>query len=101
MKGATRDTAKVSTDIQSENQHEASLSSDKGNLQINDQVLVYGKHLGRIQFFGNVHYTKGQLVGVHLDEAVGKNDGTVKGTTYFNCPPLHGLMVRECDVCKL
>ena len=33
-----------------------------------------------------------------LDDADGKNDGTIKGQQYFECEPKHGVMVREADV---
>ena len=38
------------------------------------------------------------LVVYKLDEADGKNDGTIKGQQYFECEPKHGVMVREADV---
>lgn len=47
---------------------------------------------------GQVHYAKGEFVGVELCEAAGKNSGVVKGVTYFSCAPGHGLMVRPTDV---
>ena len=32
-----------------------------------------------------------------MDSASGKNNGTIKGRTYFEAEPKHGLMVREYD----
>nr|GEW07795.1 tubulin-folding cofactor B [Tanacetum cinerariifolium] len=32
------------------------------------------------------------------DEPLGKHDGLVKGTRFFECPPLHGAMVRPDKV---
>lgn len=54
-----------------------------------------------VQFIGPVHYASGEFVGVELTEAVGKNDGTIKGVSYFSCAPTHGLMVRPDDVAAL
>lgn len=36
----------------------------------------------------------GWWVGMHFDEPVGKNDGSVKGARYFACPAGHGGLVR-------
>ena len=36
----------------------------------------------------------GQFIGIELDEAVGKNSGTVKDKQYFVCPPMHGVLCR-------
>jgi hypothetical protein len=54
---------------------------------------------GTVKFVGSVHYAKGDWVGVVLDEAAGKNNGTIKGETYFVCEPGHGMLVRpnECE----
>ena len=37
----------------------------------------------------------GTFVGVRLDAAVGKNDGLVRNTRYFECEPNHGLMMKK------
>ena len=33
-----------------------------------------------------------------LDEAKGKNNGTVQGKTYFTCTDNHGIFVRQSQV---
>ena len=37
----------------------------------------------------------GKWIGVILDEAKGKNNGTVQGKTYFSCADEHGIFVRQ------
>lgn len=67
-------------------------------LKIGTPVLVHGKAPGIIRFVGPTAYAKRDFVGVELAEPTGKNNGTVKGVTYFTCPPRHGIMVRPSDV---
>ena len=51
---------------------------------------------GVVRFVGEVVEIPGvgAWVGVELDEPTGKNDGSVKGTKYFNCATNHGVFVR-------
>ena len=47
---------------------------------------------GTIRFLGK-HVESGKpRVGVELDAPAGKNDGTVKGHQYFQCPAKHGVL---------
>lgn len=40
----------------------------------------------------------GYWVGVHLDEPLGMNNGTVKGEVLFECPESHGSLCRGKNV---
>ncbi|RHY37306.1 hypothetical protein DYB25_007564 [Aphanomyces astaci] len=68
---------------------------------IASSVIRSGFVQGTVAFVGNVHYCKGDMVGIVFDEAVGKNNGTIKGVEYFTCAPQHGLMVQLCDVVRV
>ena len=53
---------------------------------------------GEVLFVGQTSFAAGLWVGIHLDEPVGKNDGSVQGKRYFDCVPGHGLFVRPSQV---
>ena len=68
------------------------------------RVVVDGAGSGHLAFVG-IHATKGlPRCGVTLDSPNGKNNGTINGAVYFQCPPGHGLLTapkkvkREADV---
>ncbi|XP_045070207.1 kinesin-like protein KIF13A, partial [Coregonus clupeaformis] len=58
-----------------------------------EQVWV-GKRSGTVHYVGGVEFAKGIWVGVQLDVAVGKHNGTVQGRVYFRCPPGYGVFVK-------
>lgn len=58
-----------------------------------EQVWV-GKQSGMVHYVGGVEFAKGIWVGVELDLAVGKHNGTVKGRVYFRCATGHGVFVK-------
>ena len=49
---------------------------------------------GTIAYIGSTEFASGLWVGVELDTSQGKNDGSVKGVRYFNCPLKKGVFVR-------
>ncbi|CAG2171594.1 unnamed protein product, partial [Oppiella nova] len=61
---------------------------------VGDRVLVNastGTKLGTLRFLGPADFAPGRWAGVELDEAMGKNDGSVAGKRYFKCPDRYGL----------
>jgi hypothetical protein len=70
-------------------------------LSVGLSVGVRGGLVGKVAWTGSVHYAAGDWVGVVLDEPAGKNNGTVKGVAYFECPAQHGLMLRPAECLKL
>ena len=64
------------------------------SFSVGDRVMVEGGKQGMVGFYGNTEFAGGVWVGVILEAADGKNNGTVAGVQYFNCPPNHGLFTR-------
>lgn len=68
--------------------------SDK-NLKVGQKVEIVGKNVtGEIAFVGMTTFATGKWVGVILNEPVGKNNGSLKGTVYFTVSTLV-LLVNE------
>ena len=68
------------------------------DLEVGVTCLVRGSQVGTVRYIGEVHYAKGDWVGVELEDGGGKNNGTIKGKSYFSCEPGFGIMVRPSDV---
>lgn len=70
------------------------------NIKVGDRCEVEpGEKRGVVKFVGRGEsIAPGFWVGVQYDEPLGKHDGEVKGTRYFECPPLHGALVRPDKV---
>ncbi|XP_028298904.1 kinesin-like protein KIF13B isoform X2 [Gouania willdenowi] len=57
-------------------------------------VTVGSNKAGTVRYIGTTRFAEGLWVGVELDTAVGKNDGSVGGQRYFTCKPGYGVLVR-------
>ena len=69
-------------------------------LEVGSRVVITGLpgKKGEIKFLGRTRFAEGDWVGICLDTADGKNDGTVGEHRYFTCEPLHGLFVKSAQV---
>ena len=68
-------------------------------LEIGSRCMVTGfTVLGSVRFMGNHAESGKPRIGVELDEAVGKSNGTVKGHEYFICEKKKGVLVTPGKV---
>ncbi|XP_014485413.1 PREDICTED: restin homolog isoform X2 [Dinoponera quadriceps] len=70
------------------------LTEDTDSFKIGDRVWVGGTKPGTIAYIGETKFAPGDWAGVVLDEAIGKNDGSVAGSRYFQCEPKRGIFSR-------
>uniref|UniRef100_A0A671WMD3 Dynactin subunit 1 n=1 Tax=Sparus aurata TaxID=8175 RepID=A0A671WMD3_SPAAU len=71
----------------------------EASLFMGSLVEVIGKgQRGTVAYIGNTLFASGKWVGVILDEAKGKNDGTVQGKRYFTCEENRGIFVRQSQI---
>lgn len=64
------------------------------------EVQVSGAPVRRatVMYVGEMEGKAGLWVGVKYDEPLGKNDGTVEGKKYFECPPKYGGFTKVSNV---
>lgn len=70
-------------------------ASDEVKIKVGDKVFITGvEKEGVIKFIGTTKFKPGKWIGIVLDHAGGKNNGTVAGVKYFDCKDNHGLFVK-------
>ncbi|XP_076295741.1 dynactin subunit 1 isoform X3 [Lasioglossum baleicum] len=70
--------------------------------KIGQRVEVPGKDCqGVIAYIGHPSFASGKWIGVILDEPKGKNNGSIRGQSYFKCPENHGMFVRQSQLVLL
>ena len=82
---------------------EENTRSDDSNLPdwmvVGESVQVRPSNLsGVIAYVGLTEFAAGNWIGIELDTSQGKNNGTVKGVQYFDCPQKKGMFVRPKNV---
>jgi dynactin complex subunit len=75
-------------------------SNDDHQFQVGAKVGVRFRpgERGIIRYRGEVAGKPGIFLGIELNKATGKNNGTANGTHYFSCPPSHGIFVRAASL---
>lgn len=67
-------------------------------LRVGQKVELQDGRIAKVHFVGNALFAAGEWLGVELEDASGKNDGSVQGQRYFDCKPDHGMFVRPAAV---
>lgn len=75
----------------------ANTSTPPAVLKLNTRVTVAAGP-GIIRFVGQTSFAAGKWVGVELDAANGKNDGSVGGKRYFTCSEGRGMFVKPVQI---
>ena len=65
------------------------------NPRVGQIVETQDGRQGIVRYSGPIKVASGQWLGLELSDDTGKNDGSVQGERYFQCPPRHGIFVRK------
>ncbi|KAG5980944.1 hypothetical protein E4U55_003454 [Claviceps digitariae] len=57
-------------------------------------VLLSDGRKATVRFAGPTSFQVGDWIGVELEDKTGKNDGSVQGIRYFDCPAGYGMFVK-------
>ncbi|CAH8599405.1 unnamed protein product [Heterobilharzia americana] len=75
--------------------------NQKHQFHLGDRVLVAGQRRGVLRFIGETQFAPGIWYGVELEQPVGKNNGSIHGVRYFDCPIGHGIFAPINRIQKL
>ncbi|ELU18914.1 hypothetical protein CAPTEDRAFT_180238 [Capitella teleta] len=82
------------------NAYNESSTEEMYGLKVGDKVVVGGVKTGYLRFCGPTDFADGLWGGIELEEAAGKNDGSVAGVNYFKCPPKYGIFAPLNKISK-
>ncbi|KAF2225078.1 dynein associated protein-domain-containing protein [Elsinoe ampelina] len=71
------------------------------NPSVGQKVQLNDGRTAIIRFKGATAFAPGEWIGVELEEASGKNDGSVQGDRYFDCEDKHGMFLRSTGIGKV
>jgi len=64
-----------------------------------ERVQLRNGRTGTVLYIGKTDFTKGEVIGLELDQWAPKgHDGSVKGQRFFECPPGHGYFTRRSAI---
>lgn len=66
--------------------------------QVGQSVELNDGRTGTVHYVGNTQFAAGEWIGVELDDDSGKNDGSVQGQRYFDCPAGRGMFLRPAAI---
>ncbi|XP_047527814.1 restin homolog isoform X7 [Vanessa atalanta] len=95
--GSSSDTLRKLSDDSSRkhlSDHSVVLTEDTDSFIIGERVWVGGTKPGQIAYIGETQFAPGEWAGIVLDDPIGKNDGSVAGFRYFQCPEKRGVFSR-------
>ncbi|KAL5963164.1 CAP-Gly domain-containing linker protein 3 [Taenia solium] len=75
--------------------------SSEGSAKFTAATAATSGRMGRLRYCGPVEFASGVWVGIELDEAYGKNNGSVNGVSYFECAANHGIFAPIGRVYKV
>ncbi|KAK9763990.1 hypothetical protein K7432_008887 [Basidiobolus ranarum] len=72
------------------------LEQSKPIVSVGDRVLIAtSQRYGQVAYIGRTEFGSGEWIGVELDNADGRHDGTVNGVQYFSTENQRGVFVRR------
>ncbi|KAF4984660.1 hypothetical protein FZEAL_176 [Fusarium zealandicum] len=87
--GSSNNTPTTNIDDNDDIHDDNPLISDSGQT-----VQLSDGRKGIVRYTGGTHFQVGEWVGIELEEKTGKNDGSVQGERYFDCPMGYGMFVK-------
>lgn len=63
-------------------------------MEVGQKILYKNRYRGIVRYVGHLQGKEGEYVGIELYAPRGKNNGSVKGVKYFECPANHGVMAK-------